>query len=126
MKAPSANGVAMMASAATNLCDADSVIGMTLGGGTDKAWNSIQIPPKAFPFATPALNIRITSLAIDATSTHGIFLKVEDFRIWHPIQNLPHLPERSTFGADQGLNSRASLSSHGAKVLKTTDKMFCD
>jgi hypothetical protein len=86
----------------------------------------IQILPKAFPFATPALNIRIASIAIDAASTHGIFLKVEDFRIWHPIQNLPHRPDSSTFRADQGLNSRASLSSHGAKVLKTTDKMFCD
>jgi hypothetical protein len=29
----------MMASAATNLFDADSVIGMTLGGGADKAEN---------------------------------------------------------------------------------------
>lgn len=85
---------------------------MTLGGATDKARNSIQIPSKAFPFATPALNIRITSIAIDATSTHGIFLKVEDFRIWHPIHNLPHRPDSSTFRADQGLDSPASLSSH--------------
>ena len=60
----------------------------------------IQILPKAFPFATPALNIRIASIAIDATSTHGILLKVEDFRIWHPIQNLPHHPDSSTFGTD--------------------------
>jgi hypothetical protein len=102
----------MMASAATNLLEAELVIGITLGGGTDKAGKSIQIPSKAFPFATPALNIRIASIAIDATSTHGIFLKVEDFRIWHPIQNLSHRPDSSTFRADQGLDSPASLSSH--------------
>ncbi len=116
----------MMASAATNLFDAESFIGMTLGGVTDKARNSIQILPKAFPFTTPTLNIRIASIAIDATSAHGIFLKVEEFRIRHPIQNLPHRPDSSTLRADQGLNSCASLSSHGAKVLMTTDKMFCD
>jgi hypothetical protein len=115
-----------MASAATNLFDAESFIGMTLGGVTDKAPNSIQVPPKAFPFATPALNIRITSIAIYATTTHGIFLKVEDFRIWHSIQNLPHRPDSSTFRADQGLDSPASLIGHAVKVLKTTDKMFCD
>ena len=101
-----------MASAATNLFDAESFIGMTLGGVTDKARNSLQIPPKAFPFATPALNIRIASIAIDAASTHGIFLKVEDFGIRHPIQNLPHRPDSSTFRADQGLESPASLSGH--------------
>ena len=111
----------MMASAATNLFDAELVIGITLGGGTDKAGNSIQIPPKAFPFATPALNIRIASIAINATSTHGIFLKVKDFRIRHPIQNLPHRPDSSTFRADQGLDSPASLSSHGLKLVGSTD-----
>jgi hypothetical protein len=84
----------------------------------------IQIPPKAFPFAIPALNIRIASIAIDATSTHGIFLKVEDFRIWHPIQNLPHRPESSTFGADQGPNPPSSLSSHTFKLMGSTDKTF--
>ncbi len=70
-----------MASAATNLFEAESFIGMTLGARTDKTGRSIQILSKAFPFATPALNIRIASIAIDATSTHGIFRKVEDFRI---------------------------------------------
>ena len=96
-------------------------MGMTLGGVTDKAGKSIQIPPKAFPFATPALNIRIASITIHATSTHGIFLKVEDFRIRHPIQNLPHSPDSSTFGADQGLDSCASLSGHIPKLLDGTD-----
>jgi hypothetical protein len=125
----------MMASAATNLFDAESFIGMTLGGVTDKAENPqlflrvfacsshcsdvveryylihpqrlridellIQIPPKAFPFTIPALNIRISSIAIDAASTYGIFLKVEDFGIRHPIQNLPHCPDSPTFRADQ-------------------------
>jgi hypothetical protein len=99
---------------------------MTLGGVTDKARNSIQIPPKAFPFAIPALNIRITSIAIDAASTHGIFLKVEDIRIRHPIQNLAHRPDSSTLGADQGLDSPASLSSHGLKLVERTDKTSCD
>ncbi len=96
---------------------------MTLGGVTDKARNSIQIPPKAFPFAIPALNIRITSIAIDAASTHGIFLKVEDIRVRHPIQNLAHRPDSSTFGADQGLDSPASLSSHVTKVWFGTDNL---
>jgi hypothetical protein len=111
-----------MASAATNLFDAESFIGMTLGGGADKARNSIQILPKAFPFATPALNIRIASITTDATSTYGIFLKVEDFRIRHPIQNLPHRPDRSTFGADQGLDSPASLNGHSWKLMGSTDR----
>ncbi len=114
----------MMASAATNLFDAESFIGMTLGGVTDKARNSIQILPKAFPFATPALNIRITSIAIDATPTHGIFLKVKDFRVWHPIQNLTHRPKSSTFGADQGLDSASTLGSHRKKLAGSTDKTF--
>ena len=115
-----------MASAATNLFDAELVIGITLGGGTDKAGKSIQIVSKAFPFAIPALNIRITSIAIDATSTHGIFLKVEDFRIRHPIQNLPHRPDSTTFRADQGLDSPASLSSHAKKLMGRTDKTLDD
>jgi hypothetical protein len=34
--APSAKGVAMMASAATNFCDAKALIGMTIGARTDK------------------------------------------------------------------------------------------
>ena len=111
----------MMASATTNLFDAESFIGMTLGGVTDKAPNSIQIPPKAFPFATSALNVRIASIAVDATSTNGIFFKVEDFRIWHPVQNLPHRPDSSTFRADQGLDWPTSLSSHVLKIVRCTD-----
>jgi hypothetical protein len=87
---------------------------------TDKERNSIQIPPKAFPFATPALNIRIASIAIHATSTNGIFLKVEDFRIWHPIKNLAHCANGSTFRTDQGSDSFASLSGHIPKLLDCT------
>ena len=111
-----------MASAATNLCDAESFIGMTLGGVTDKAGKSIQILPKAFPFAIPALNIRIAPIAIDAASTHGIFLKVKDLRIRHSIHNLPHRPDRFTLGADEGFDSPASLSSHRSKLVGSTDK----
>ncbi len=92
---------------------------------TTRNW-LIQILSKAFPFAIPALNIRIASIAIDATSTNGIFLEVEDIRIRHPIQNLPHRPDSSTLRADQGLDSPASFSGHAVKVLKATDKMFCD
>ena len=66
---------------------------------------------KKFVVATLLLGSS-SSIAIDAASTHGIFLKVEDFRIRHPIQNLPHRPDSSTFRADQGLDSPASLSSH--------------
>ncbi len=111
-----------MARAATNLFEAESFIGMTLGARTDKTGRSIQILSKAFPFATLALNIRIASIAIDATSTHGIFLKVEDFRIWHPIQNLPHRPDSSTFGADQGPDSSTTFSCYRFKVMGGTDK----
>jgi hypothetical protein len=116
----------MMASAATNLLEAELVIGITLGGGCDKAGKSIQIPPKAFPFAIPALNIRIASIAIDATSAHSIFLKVEDFRIRHPIKNLAHCANGSTSRTDQGSDLFASLSGHIPKLLDCTDKMFCD
>ena len=80
----------MMARAATNLLDAESFMGMTLGGGSDKAGKSAQILPKAFPFAIPTLNIRISSITIHATSTNGIFLEVEEIGIWHPIKNLTH------------------------------------
>jgi hypothetical protein len=81
----------------------------------------IQILSKAFLFATPALNIRIASIAVDAASIYGIFLKVEDIRIWHPIQNLPHRPEGTTFGTDQGLDSSASLSCHELKLEGRAD-----
>jgi hypothetical protein len=82
----------------------------------------IQILPKAFPFATSALNIRIASIAIHAASTHGIFLKVEDFRIRHSVQNLTHRPDSSASGADQGLDSFASLDSHDLKLSSGADK----
>jgi hypothetical protein len=101
-------------------------MGMTLGGGTDKAGRSAQILSKAFPFAIPASNIRICPITIHATSANGIFFEVEDIGIWHPIQNLTHCPNGYTARADQGSDSFTSLSSHAAKVLKTTDKMFCD
>ena len=90
----------MMASAATNLFDAELVIGFTLGGGCDKAGRSAQILSKAFPFATPALNIRISPITIHATTANGIFLEVEDIGIWHPIQNLVHRANRITARAD--------------------------
>ena len=79
-----------MASAATNLFDAELVIGITLGGGCDKAGRSAQILPEAFPFAIPALNIRISPITANATTTNGIFLEIEDIGIRHPIQNLTH------------------------------------
>ncbi len=107
-----------------NLLDAESFIGMTLGGGSDKAGRSAQILSQAFPFAIPALNIRITSIAIDAASTHGIFLKVEDIRIRHPIQNLTHRANGSTTRTDQGSKSFASLRGHVPKVLVDTDNKF--
>ncbi len=116
----------MMASAATNLLEAELVIGITLGGGCDKAGKSIQIPPKAFPFATPALNIRISPITVHATSANGIFLKVEDIGIRHPIKNLAHCANGSTSRTDQGSDLFASLSGHIPKLLDCTDKMFCD
>jgi hypothetical protein len=67
------------------------------------------------------LNIGIASIAIDATSTHGIFLKVEDFGIRHPIQNLPHRPDGSTSGADQGFDSPTSFSCHVLNLGVSTD-----
>ncbi len=115
-----------MASAATNLFDAELVIGITLGGGTDKAGKSIQIPPKAFPFATPALNIRISPITVHATSANGMFLEVEHIRIWHPIQNLTHCANGSTTRTDQGSNPFKSLGGHIPKLLEGTDKNSSD
>ena len=89
-----------MASAATNLFDAELVIGITLGGGSDKAGRSAQILPEAFPFAIPALNIRISPITIHATTANGIFLKVEDIGIWHPVQNRTHRANGITVRAD--------------------------
>jgi hypothetical protein len=116
----------MMASATTNLFDAESFIGMTLGGGSDKASRSTQILSQAFPLATPALNIRISPISIHATSANGVFLKVEDIRIWHPIQNLTQRANGSTARADQGSDSFASLCGHVPKVWVGTDKIFSE
>jgi hypothetical protein len=81
-------------------------------GSFGKARDSIKILPKAFPFTIPALNIRIAPIAINATSTHGIFLKVEDLRIRHSIHNLAHRPDCSTFGAEQCLDVFTPFVSH--------------
>ena len=110
-----------MASAATNLFDAESFIGMTLGGGSDKAGRSDQIFSKAFPFAIPALNIRISPITIHATSANGIFLEVEDIRIWHPIQNLTYGPNSGTTKTDQSADSLSSLCCHFANVWDGAD-----
>ena len=110
-----------MASAATNLLDAESFIGMTLGGGSDKAGRSAQILSKPFPFAIPALNIRISPITIHATSADGIFLKVEDIGIWHPVQNLTHCANGRTTRTDLGSDSLTSLRGHDAKVWVGTD-----
>jgi hypothetical protein len=94
---------------------------MTLGGGSDKAGRSAQIPSKAFPLAIPALNIRISPTTIHATSANGIFLEIEDIRIWHPIQNLTHRANGSTARTDQGSDSLTSLRGHIANILMSTD-----
>ena len=106
-----------MASAATNLFDAELVIGITLGGGSDNAGRSAQILSKAFPFATPALNIRISPITIHATSTNGIFLEVEEIGIWHPIKNLTHCANRRTTRTDQGSDALTSPGRHDSKLL---------
>ena len=110
-----------MASAATNLFDAELVIGFTLGGGCDKAGRSAQILSKAFPFATPALNIRISAITIHATSTNGIFLEIEEIGIWHPIKNLPHCANSGTIRTHQGSDAFTSLRGHIAKLWVGTD-----
>ena len=112
----------MMASAATNLFDAESFIGMTLGGGADKAGRSTQILSKSFPFTIPALNIRISPITIHAASADGVFLKVEHIGIWHPIQNLTHCANGTTTRADQSSDSFTSLRRHVLKVWVSTDK----
>ena len=95
---------------------------MTFGGGADKAGRSVQILPKAFPFAIPTLNIWIGPITIHATSANGIFLEVEDLGIRHAVHNLSHRPDDSTIGADQRLDSLSSLSSHDLKLQFSTDK----
>ena len=115
-----------MASAATNLFDAELVIGITLGGASDKAGRSAQILPEAFPFAIPALNIRISPITIHATSTNGIFLEVEEIGIWHPIQNRTHRANGITSRTDQGPDSFASLSGHIPKVWGGTDMIIAE
>ena len=115
-----------MASAATNLFDAESFIGMTLGGGSDKASRSAQILSKAFPFAIPASNIRICPITIHATSANGIFLKVEDIGIWHPIQNLTHCANGGAVRTHQGSDPLTSLRGHMSKVWAGTDNNFGD
>jgi hypothetical protein len=97
-------------------------MGMTLGGGSDKAGKSAQILPKAFPFAIPALNFGIRPIAIHATSANGIFLKVKDIGIWHPIQNLTHCAHGSTARTDIGSDSFTSFSGHNSKLPYGADK----
>ena len=115
-----------MASAATNLFDAELVIGITLGGGSDKAGRSAQIFSKAFPFATPALNIRIRPITIHATSANGIFLKVKEIGIRHPIQNLTYCANGCTTRTDQGSDSLTSLSGHVSTLLVGTDMIIAE
>jgi hypothetical protein len=94
---------------------------MTLEGGSDKAGRSAQILSKTFPFAIPALNIRISPITIHATSANGIFLEVEDIGIWHPIQNLTHRANGITTRTDQGSDPFTSLGGHMSKVWAGTD-----
>jgi hypothetical protein len=94
---------------------------MTLGGASDKDGRSAQILSQAFPFAIPALHIRISPITIHATSANGIFLEVEDIGIWHPIQNRTHCANGSTTRTDQRSDSFTSLRGHDAKVWVGTD-----
>ena len=79
-----------MASAATNLFEAELVIDQSVGVGCDKAGRSTQIFSKAFPVTLFAANIRIDSIGRYTTTTNGIFLEIKEFRIRHPIHNLTH------------------------------------
>jgi hypothetical protein len=95
---------------------------MNLRGGYDKAGKSAHNLSKAFPFAIPALNIRVSPITIHATSANGMFLEVEDIGIWHPLQNLTHCANRSTGRADQGFVSFSSLRGHNLRVGQGPDK----
>jgi hypothetical protein len=48
----------------------------------------LQYRSKTFPVTGSTPDIRITPVAIDATSTDGILFEVKDFRIRHAINNL--------------------------------------
>jgi hypothetical protein len=69
----------------------------------------LQYRSKTFPVTGSTPDIGIGPIAIDATSTDGMLFEVKDFRIWHPIDNLPKSANFRTSRADQSVIPFSSL-----------------
>jgi hypothetical protein len=71
------------------------------------------------------LQIRISSISINAAPTNCIFFEVEDFRIWHSVENLSESANLLTFRAHKKPDgSPTSFCGHEYKLDEGTDKLF--
>jgi hypothetical protein len=69
------------------------------------------------------LQIRISSISINAAPTNCKFFEVEEFRIWHPVKNLSESANLLTFRANQKPDGApTSFCGHEYKVDEGTDK----
>jgi hypothetical protein len=69
------------------------------------------------------LQIRISSISINAAPTNCIFFEVEDFRNWHAVNNLSESANLLTFRAHKEPDGApTSLYGHEYKVNEGTDK----
>jgi hypothetical protein len=71
------------------------------------------------------LQIRISSISINAAPTNCIFFEVEDFRIWHSVENLSESANLLTFRAHKKPDGApTSFCGHEYKLDEGTDKLF--
>jgi len=71
------------------------------------------------------LQIRISSISINAAPTNCIFFEVEDFRIWHSVENLSESANLLTFRAHKKPDGApTSFCGHEVKLDEGTDKLF--
>jgi len=81
---------------------------------------------KPFPLTIPTTNIGIASIAIHATSAHGILFEVKAFGIRHSINDLSQRPNLRTPWTYQTTNSLASLCCHKNRLEVGTDKSLLE
>jgi hypothetical protein len=69
------------------------------------------------------LQIRISSISINTAPTNCILFEVEDFRLWHSVENLSESANLLTFRAlKKPDGAPTSFCGHGWNVEEGTDK----
>ena len=84
----------------------------------------LDVLSQPFPFTTFTLQVGIAPISIHAAPTHRILLEVEDFRIWHTVENLSECADVSATRADKGADPFAAFSGHGERVGVRADKKY--